>query len=127
VLIRTEVAAICGSDLHAAAHATAAQPPGSPGHEAVGTIVESRSQRFAAGNRVLCVPAAASARCFAEFQVLPDAAIVRLPAAGPAAELVVAQQLGTAIFAMKRFWPAGDGSGLTAAVLGARARRVSPS
>lgn len=38
VLVRTEIAAICGSDLHAAADATSAQPPGYPGHEAVGTV-----------------------------------------------------------------------------------------
>lgn len=118
VLIRTEAAAICGSDLHAAADATSAQPPGYPGHEAVGTIVESRSPRFAAGDRVLCVPPAATARCFAQFQVLADTSVIALPSAAPAEELVVAQQLGTAIFAMKRFWPARDGRGRTAAVLG---------
>jgi threonine dehydrogenase-like Zn-dependent dehydrogenase len=124
VLVRTEVAAVCGSDLHAAAAARSALAPGAPGHEAVGTIVASRSPRLTPGDRVLCVPAAAEARCFAEFQVLPDTAVVPLPRAGTgdgltAEELVVAQQLGTAIFAMKRFWPGGDGSGRTAAVLGA--------
>lgn len=118
VLIRTEAAAICGSDLHAAADARSAQPPGYPGHEAVGTITESRSPRFAAGDRVLCAPPAATARCFAEWQVLADTSVVPLPSAAPAEELVVAQQLGTAIFAMKRFWPARDGTGRTAAVLG---------
>jgi threonine dehydrogenase-like Zn-dependent dehydrogenase len=118
VLIRTEIAAICGSDVHAAAGAGSARPPGYPGHEAVGTIVESRSPRFAAGDRVLCVPPAATARCFAQFQVLADTSVIPLPSGPPAGELVVAQQLGTAIFAMKRFWPAGDGSGRTAAVLG---------
>jgi threonine dehydrogenase-like Zn-dependent dehydrogenase len=118
VLIRTEVAAICGSDLHAAADATSAQPPGHPGHEAVGTITESRSPRFTAGDRVLCVPPAATARCFAEAQVLADTSVIPLPAVAPADELVIAQQLGTAIFAMKRFWPDRDGSGRTAAVLG---------
>jgi L-iditol 2-dehydrogenase len=120
VLIRTEVAAICGSDLHAAAHPDAVpSAPGAPGHEAVGTVTESRSSRFAPGDRVLCVPAAALSQCFASHQVLPDTALVPLPARGDAEDLVVAQQLGTAIFAMKRFWPAGiAATGLTAAVLG---------
>jgi len=118
VLIRTGIAAICGSDLHAAAGATSAQPPGYPGHEAVGTVVESHSERFAPGDRVLCVPPAATSRCFAQFQVLAGTSVIPLPPLVPARELVVAQQLGTAIFAMKRFWPAGDGSGRTAAVLG---------
>jgi threonine dehydrogenase-like Zn-dependent dehydrogenase len=89
ILVRTEVAAVCGSDLHAAAGATSAYPPGAPGHEAVGTVVESRSPRFAPGDRVLCVPAAAEARCFAQCQVLPGASAVRLPAAGRAEELVI--------------------------------------
>jgi threonine dehydrogenase-like Zn-dependent dehydrogenase len=118
VLIRTEIAAVCGSDLHAAADATSAQPPGYPGHEAVGTVIESRSERFGPGDRVLCVPPAATSRCFAQFQVLAEASVIPLPPLVPASELVVAQQLGTAIFAMKRFWPARDGSGRTAAVLG---------
>jgi threonine dehydrogenase-like Zn-dependent dehydrogenase len=118
VLIRTEVAAICGSDLHAAADATSAQPPGYPGHEAVGTVTQSRNPLFAEGDRVLCVPPAATARCFAELQVLDDTSVIPLRSAAPAEELVVAQQLGTAIFAMKRFWPARDGTGRTAAVLG---------
>lgn len=118
VLIRTEVAAICGSDLHAAGDVSSAQPPGYPGHEAVGTIAESRSPAFTAGDRVLCVPPAATSRCFAEFQVLAGSSVIPLPSLAPAEELVVAQQLGTAIFAMKRFWPAPDGTGRTAAVLG---------
>ena len=118
VLIRTEIAAVCGSDLHAAADAASAQPPGYPGHEAVGTVIESRSERFGPGDRVLCVPPAATSRCFAQFQVLAETSVIPLPPLVPASELVVAQQLGTAIFAMKRFWPARDGSGRTAAVLG---------
>ncbi|MFJ9316325.1 zinc-binding dehydrogenase [Pimelobacter simplex] len=105
VLIRTEVAAICGSDLHLAAEGGNGIP-GSPGHEAVGVVVESRSASLVAGTRVLCTPPAAVAACFADLQVLPPSAVVLVPDGVPADRLVLAQQLGTAIFAMKRFWPA---------------------
>lgn len=119
VLIRTEVAAICGSDVHAAGEVSGPVAPGAPGHEAVGVVLASRAPALAPGDRVLCAPPAATARCFAELQVLAPDSLVRLPDGLDAHTLVMAQQLGTAIFAMKRFWPAGAGAGRSAAVLGA--------
>lgn len=121
LLIRTEIAAICGSDVHLVGENQEPQRPGAPGHEAVGEVLESRDPRFAAGDRVLCVPPASTARCFADLQTLGGDSVVGLPHSATAADLVLAQQLGTAIFALKRFWPAsmGPGNGHTAAVLGA--------
>jgi threonine dehydrogenase-like Zn-dependent dehydrogenase len=119
VLVRTEIATICGSDVHVAAAATGSHDPGFPGHEAVGTVLETRADGFEVGDRVLCTPPAATARCFAELQAVAPDAMVKLPPGRPVDELVIAQQLGTAIFAMKRFWPTGMPSGGTAAVLGA--------
>lgn len=106
VLIRTEIAAICGSDLHGIADGPEGPlgAPGAPGHEAIGYVVESQASGFPVGTRVLCTPPAAVARCFADLQVLPVSAAVPVPE-GPAERLVLAQQLGTAVFAMKRFWP----------------------
>lgn len=126
LLIRTELAAICGSDLHGIAEGPPTPPgtrlPGAPGHEAVGVVVESRTTELSVGTRVLCTPPAAVAACFAELQVLAPSAVVRLPE-GSADRLVLAQQLGTAIFAMKRFWPAvrtaSTAAPHTAAVVGA--------
>ncbi|WAX56326.1 zinc-binding dehydrogenase [Jatrophihabitans cynanchi] len=120
VLIGTHVAAICGSDLHAAGEAQGALAPGAPGHEAVGTVLSSRTDALAPGARVLCAPPAATARCFAQLQVLPAESVVPLPATCAAHTMVTAQQLGTAIFALKRFWPSslGAGTGRSAAVLG---------
>ena len=103
LLIRTEIAAICGSDLHAVREGGSGRP-GHPGHEAVGVVLESRAPAIAAGTRVLCTPPAAVAACFADLQVLPASAVVPLPEGAPE-RLVLAQQLGTAVFAMKRFWP----------------------
>jgi L-iditol 2-dehydrogenase len=124
-LVRMRRAAICGSDLHAVYDGMAQVPlpavPGYPGHEGVGEIVEARAAGFAPGDRVLTVPTGGGDQAlgFAEYQSLATSQLVRLPD-GPGLEhLVMAQQLGTVIYAMKRFWPAGDAAGLTAVVIGA--------
>jgi L-iditol 2-dehydrogenase len=119
VLVHTEISAICGSDIHAAHDAESVQPAGFPGHESVGTVIDSRSPDFVVGQRVLCAPPAAVARGFTEHQVIPAQSVLHLPGSATA-DVVIAQQLGTAVFAMKRFWPdsMGSGAGRTAAVLG---------
>lgn len=119
VLVRTEIAAICGSDVHVAAGQTESAAPGFPGHEAVGVVVDSCASGFVPGDRVLCTPGAATARCYAQLQAISVNELVRLPSDGAAADLVAAQQLGTAVFAMKRFWPSDRLAAGTAVVLGA--------
>src|SRR5688572_16143459 len=78
VLVRAGYASICGTDLHAVfphgGSVRGSRPPGNPGHEGVGEVVESRCDGFAAGDRVLTVPDAFAGRCFAEFQTLPGTA-----------------------------------------------------
>jgi L-iditol 2-dehydrogenase len=103
VLVRTGYASICGSDLHvvfgnAPPRAAAA---GYPGHESVGEVVESRCPGFAPGDRVLTVPYAVDGRCLAEFQALPGSACIRLPATAPLSHLLMAQQLGTVVYALR--------------------------
>jgi L-iditol 2-dehydrogenase len=104
VLVRTAYASICGSDLHSVF--LEAPPPGvpagHPGHESVGEVVESRCPGFGAGDCVLTVPHAAVGRCLAEFQALPGSACIRLPAAARLSHLLMAQQLGTVIYALRR-------------------------
>src|SRR5438874_12178800 len=99
VLVRTSFASICGTDLHTiclgVTRARLPAPPGYPGHEGVGEVVESRHADLAAGDRVLTVPNAFDGRCFAEYQTLPGSACVKLPADGvPLSHLLMAQQLG---------------------------------
>ncbi len=118
VLVSTKMAAICGSDLHTVFGARERQfpgPPGYPGHEALGEVVESRSAAFRPGARVLTVPTGDRAGCFADLQAVPDSFLVPLPE-GRAEELLMAQQLGTVIHALKRFWPGPAGD--TALVVG---------
>ena len=106
LLVRTGYASICGSDLHAVYlnDPKADMPPGYPGHESVGEVVESRCPGFAPGDRVLTVPHAADGRCLAEYQAIPGAACVKLPGPGssaPLSHLLMAQQLGTVIYALR--------------------------
>jgi L-iditol 2-dehydrogenase len=103
ILVRTAYASICGSDLHSVFGSAPPEPAavGHPGHESVGEVVESRCPGFAAGDRVLTVPFAAVGRCLAEYQALPGSACVQLPATAPLSHLLMAQQLGTVVYALR--------------------------
>jgi threonine dehydrogenase-like Zn-dependent dehydrogenase len=119
VLVRNLVSTICGSDIHVVfdSPVTDAHRPGYPGHESVGVIAESSDPTFAPGDLVLAVPNLLHAGGFAPYQLLPSSLVIPLPPGTDPATAVLAQQLGTTVFAMKRFWP-GQGEG-TAVVLGA--------
>jgi L-iditol 2-dehydrogenase len=103
ILLRTAYASICGSDLHVVFPGVPPHPadPGYPGHESVGEVVESRCPAFAPGDRVLTVPFAVDGRCLAEFQAIPGSACVPLPATAPLSHLLMAQQLGTVVYALR--------------------------
>ena len=121
VLIKTQVSSICGSDLHQVFHEwkpSEIRPAGFPCHETVGIVVESLSPGFAPGDRVLGTPDLLHASGFAEYQALPSSFLIKIEDDSvPSQDIVLAQQLGTTIYAMKRFWT-GPGAG-TAVVLGA--------
>jgi L-iditol 2-dehydrogenase len=103
ILVRTAYASICGSDLHSVFIEAPPQPApaGFPGHESVGEVVESRCPGFEPGDHVLTVPHAADGRCLAEFQALPGSACIRLAATAPLTHLLMAQQLGTVVYALR--------------------------
>lgn len=107
VLVRMHLASICGSDTHIV-HDGFHRPerlgvPGYPGHEGVGVVAESRAAGFAPGDRVLTVPPGWLGACFAELQVVDPAYLVRVPDGVTLERALMAQQLGTTVFAMKRF------------------------
>ena len=119
VLVQMQYASICGSDVHIV-HDGFHNPdsigmPGYPGHEGVGVVVESRSELFSPGTPVLTVPQGHEGGCFAEYQAVPAHQVVPLPPDGDPLRLLMAQQLGTAVFAMKKFWQPGAE---TAAIVG---------
>jgi L-iditol 2-dehydrogenase len=103
VLLRTAYASICGSDLHSVFLNTPPEPgaAGYPGHESVAEVLESRCPGFEPGDRVLTVPHAIDGRCLAEFQALPGAACIPLPDTAPLSHLLMAQQLGTVVYALR--------------------------
>jgi L-iditol 2-dehydrogenase len=104
ILVRTTYTSICGSDLHSVYNGPPppSVPAGYPGHESVGEVVESRSPGFEPGDRVLTVPHFVDGRCMAEYQALPGSACIKLPDTVPISHLLMAQQLGTVVFALRR-------------------------
>jgi L-iditol 2-dehydrogenase len=121
LLVRSRYASICGSDLHVVNHGVDTEPDlwaaGYPGHEGVGEVVESRATGFAPGDQVLVAPPGPEARCFAEYQRVRATSVVKLEGPLPPIEQVLmAQQLGTVIYAARQHpW---DVAGRTVAVLG---------
>jgi L-iditol 2-dehydrogenase len=118
VLVRTIRASICGSDTHVVFDGFEPDElpgrPGYPGHEGVGEVVASLSAELRPGDLVLTVPVPAESGCFAEYQAIDERSVIKLPADGDPVRLLMAQQLGTTILAMRRFW---SGRGAAAATL----------
>jgi L-iditol 2-dehydrogenase len=104
ILVQTTYTSICGSDLHSVygGPPPPAVPAGWPGHESVGEVVESRCPGFEPGDRVLTVPHFVDGRCMAEYQALPGSFCIRLSDKAPLSHLLMAQQLGTVIYALRR-------------------------
>ncbi len=107
VVVKNHMAAICGSDLHQVFYGAYSPKlpaePGWPGHEGVGEVIESRSDNLKVGDLVLTVPGAGFQRCFADYQTLPDWWCLPLPKyEGPIEDLLMAQQFGTTIYALRR-------------------------
>ena len=104
ILVRTAYTSICGSDLHSVYGGAPPPrwPPAHPGHESVGEVVESRCPGFEPGDRVLTVPHFVDGRCMAEYQALPGSFCIRLSDKVPLSHLLMAQQLGTVIYALRR-------------------------
>jgi len=109
VLVKMLMASICGTDLHwiydRLAPAEFPLAPGHPGHEGVGMVVDSGGTEFPVGQRVLTVPNIWEARNFAEHQILSPHFLLALPDPIDVAHLLMAQQLGTVIFAARELPP----------------------
>lgn len=120
VLVKNKLSTICGSDTHVVWDTKPeywAKTPGYPGHESVGVVEESSDPAINVGDLVLCVPNLKYAGGFAEYQVLPSNLVIKIPADSHDESIILAQQLGTVIFGMKRFHN-NIGNG-TVAIMGA--------
>ena len=103
ILIKSKTVSICGSDLPYFLNERQPQyplPPGFPGHECIGTVIESRSKEFKEGDAVLSIPN--GDRGFAEYFISSPYRTVRLPNLND--EFVIAQPLGTVIHACRKLF-----------------------
>jgi len=121
ILVQLQVGSICGSDLpyfllnksHPdLAGSSTPLPPTLSLHELVGFVVQSRSEQFKEGDRVLALPTIPHTG-LAEYFVSSDDRAVLLPG-GQANHLVLSQPLGTVVHAYRKL---SDGME-TAVVLG---------
>jgi threonine dehydrogenase-like Zn-dependent dehydrogenase len=108
IIFQPERACLCGSDLpyFVEEHPEYPLAPGHSLHEMIGIVTASSGSRFHAGERVLAVPIDQQG-LFARFRLGEERAIPLDPRAAPEHALL-AQPLGTAIFALKKLPPLID-------------------
>lgn len=114
-VVQILAASVCGSDVHSVLHGTlhpeGPNRAGYPGHEGVGVVTETRSEKFPEGTLVLCLAPGELGGTFAEFMHLTETQAIALPPEVNAEDFdtvrryMMAQQLGTCIYAMNLYWP----------------------
>ena len=102
ILFEPHMTCLCGSDLpyFDSPHTVYPQPVGYSLHEMVGTVVDTSGQRFKPGDRVLAVPI--KQRGLYERYLLSEQRAIPLDPRRPAEQALLAQPLGTVIFALKK-------------------------
>jgi threonine dehydrogenase-like Zn-dependent dehydrogenase len=115
ILFQPELACLCGSDLPYFEKSETRYPPGVGHslHEMIGRVLATTGTRFRAGDRVLAVPV--DQKGFFERYVVSEARAIPLPAGVSDEQALLAQPLGTVLYALRRL-PAV--LGLTVAVVG---------
>ena len=124
-IVRIEAAGICGSDMHAYHGRDPRRRPGLVlGHEFAGTVVESRDDSIAVGDRVSGNPSATCGACdncmqgrsnlcldrtmvgmtrpgaFAEYMSIPASSLIRLPGDMPIDAAALTEPAATALHAI---------------------------
>lgn len=106
VLVKTRMSSICGSDLHIVYMGWNVfkfpLPPGYPGHEGVGEVIDPGNTDFNTKELVLTVPNIWKSQAFAEYQLIDPKYLIKLPANLPISHLLMAQQLGTVVYGCKQ-------------------------
>lgn len=104
IVVRNAVGAVCGSDLPKLFRTLKAKKyPMAPGHslhECIGTVVESRSERFREGDTVLSLPDGSLG--LAPYFLSHEDTTVALPAGSLDERFVLAQPLGCVVCALRR-------------------------
>lgn len=112
-LVRMWWASVCGSDVHMifdGLHDPAMEGrPGFPGHEGVGEVIagdlSTALPGVELGSAVLTAPVGSAGGCFADYQVVDATQLVPIPDGLDPKLAMMAQQLGTTVFALHKFWP----------------------
>jgi threonine dehydrogenase-like Zn-dependent dehydrogenase len=118
ILVRLEKAVVCGSDIPKFTGLWRGLqyplPPGMPIHECVGGVVDSRSPRFQAGDRVVAIPEGNQG--LAEYYVAEAVKAVCIPESlGDSETSLLIQPLSTVVYALDKL---SDVTGCTAVVVG---------
>ncbi len=102
ILFEPHLACLCGSDLpyFDSSHTEYPQPVGYSLHEMIGTVIATSGQRFRSGDRVLAVPI--RQRGLYERYTLSEDRAIPLDHRRPPEQALLAQPLGTVIFALKK-------------------------
>ena len=104
-LIKLERASVCGSDIRNAFNVLSEEdypmPPGRPCHEAAGVVVESRTDGFREGQRVIVLPGKGHGG-LTEYLVSAPRMMVPLPDEGPLEEWVMCQPSGTVLYSCQQ-------------------------
>jgi len=117
VLVRPAKGCICGSDMPyykgVSRHYSHPYPPGMSLHECIGTVEDSCSPRFQAGDEVLVLPY--DHKGLVELLAVPDERVFHLPQGCERDHLLIGQPLGTVLWACRKL---GNLIGKTAVVCG---------
>ena len=119
-LIKVQRVSICGSDIRRAygpIHPEERYPfgIGEPCHEVAGVVVESRTDRFREGQRVIVLPEREVSGGLVEYLTSQPDEMVALPDYGDLSEWVLCQPSGTVLYACKQM---GSIMGKTVAIFG---------
>ncbi|MGE3314644.1 MAG: alcohol dehydrogenase catalytic domain-containing protein, partial [Planctomycetaceae bacterium] len=108
IIFQTECACLCGSDLPFFEHSDEEWIPevGHSLHEMTGTVVATNGKKFKVGDRVLTVPVYQQG--LFERYVVSEDRVIPLDKRVPEEQALLAQPLGTAIFALKKLPPLLD-------------------
>jgi L-iditol 2-dehydrogenase len=104
-LIKTLLVSLCGSDVHMVYHEPPDRypcPPGTSGHEMVGVVETVDAPGFALAPGDVALTMAPYHTAMAEYFLAPAEHVLVLPPGKPLEHLLMAQQLGTVIFASQR-------------------------
>ena len=106
-LIELDVWSVCGSDIRHGYGPTLPEEEypmrvGAPCHECAGTVVESRSDEFSVGQRVIALPGPVSTGGLVEYMRSTPDRMAAIPDDGDLAEWVMCQPSGTVLYSCQR-------------------------